>query len=122
MKTGTIRLLAVAGLVTAGIAGAVAPAQASVFGCATSTVCVYTGTNESGAHQDISGFAGYVDLNSTIHDHANSWINANNTRKMLIGEWRSGSYYVGQVLNAGWYEPNLGSVGFANAADFVDWA
>jgi hypothetical protein len=120
-----IRHVGVAGLAAisalGGVAlGGVAPAQADVFYCATSTVCVYQNEYMAWVSQGLSGYAGYSDLNAQLHDQASSWINACNTQAFVIGEWRNGSRYTGEYLPAGWYEDRLGpNAGFDNMADYV---
>lgn len=94
-------------------------ADAAVFNCPTSTVCVYEHTGLWGNQQNISGYAAYTDLNGHLHDKASSWINANVRTSMAIGEWRSGRQHIGQVLPPGWYEDNLHNVNFGDKADFV---
>lgn len=114
-------LVAVASL-SLGLLTVTSPAaQAAVFHCPTSTICVHADNNFGGARQDISGFAAYTDLNGHLHDKASSWINANRYVSMGIGEWRRGSgEFIAQTLPPGWYEDNLGrNANFDNKADFV---
>lgn len=116
---GTAGMAAIAAL--GGVAlGGVVPAQASVYGCSTSTVCVYQNEYYGGAAQSASGFTGYTDLNSQLHDQASSWINACNSQGFVIGEWRNGSMYNGEYLPAGWVEDRLGpNANFNDMADYV---
>lgn len=102
---------------------AAVPAQASVLSCPTSNVCVYAEANfltgGSYAWQKTSGFSAYADLAPGIHDRASSWINANNSQHMGIGEWVNGGQFIAQRLNAGWKDNNLSDIGFNDRADFV---
>jgi hypothetical protein len=119
---GTAGLAAVAAL--AGVALGGVPAQASIYGCSTSTVCVYSNEyynqNQAGDSQWASGFTSYTDLNSRLHDQASSWINACNSQAFVIGEWRNGSRFNGEYLPAGWVEDRLGpNANFNDMADYV---
>lgn len=118
---GTAGLAAVAAL--AGVALGGVPAQAAIYGCATSTVCVYQGEYFAPQSQSLSGFTSYSDLNSNLHDQASSWINACNSQGFVIGEWRNGQRYNGQYLPAGWVEDRLGpNANFNDKADYVAWS
>ncbi|MCH6471303.1 hypothetical protein [Sinomonas terrae] len=114
------------GLVVAGVLGgaafAAAPAHADIYGCSTSTVCIYEHTYRGGAKQSVSGYASYTDLNGSLHDRASSWTNACRSQGFAIGEWRNGRPYNGQLLPAGWYEDDLRTAGFNDMADYVAWA
>lgn len=118
---GTAGLAAIAAL--GGVALGGVPAQASIYNCATSAVCVYQGEYYAPLSQSLSGFTSYSDLNSNLHDQASSWINACNSQTFGIGEWRSGQRFIGQILPAGWVEDRLGpNANFNDKADFVAWA
>lgn len=97
-------------------------ASAGVYGCPTSTVCLFTGNWFTGERQDISGYSKYANVNSAQHDNTTSWTNANRWATMGIGEWRNGSRFIAQKLPAGWYEPDLRygvKPSFNNMADFI---
>ena len=97
-------------------------ANAGVYGCPTSTVCLFTGNWFTGERQDISGYSQYANVNSAQHDNTTSWINANRWATMGIGEWRNGSRFIAQKLPPGWYESDLRygvKPSFNNMADFI---
>ncbi|WP_082470301.1 peptidase inhibitor family I36 protein [Curtobacterium sp. S6] len=123
MIASWFRKVITVGLVAGGAAGGLvvtsAPAQAHVYSCPTHYECVYEHNNLTGAVQMVSGYLGFADMTPIMHDNVSSWANANIHALIGIGEWRGGHKYFAQVLKPGWYEPNLGSIGFNDRADFV---
>lgn len=113
--------LGLAGLAGVSLGGAT-PANAGIYECPTSTVCLFTGNWFTGLRQDISGFSKYADLNASQHDNTTSWVNANKWASMGIGEWRNGRQFIAQVLPPGWVEEDLRygvKPSFNNMADFI---
>ncbi|MFW0178459.1 peptidase inhibitor family I36 protein [Rothia sp. P7208] len=94
-------------------------ANASVYACPTSNVCVYEHEWFHGASQTISGYATYTDLVGGLHDRVTSWINANRYATEYLGDRSWWGQEETRYLPAGWYEHNLSNSGFNDRADYV---
>ena len=101
--------------------GGAAPAQAGVYNCPTSIVCVYEYKARGGLYSNESGFSPYSNLLHNLVDNGESWINACNSQHFVIGDWVNGKAVNGQHLPPGWWETDLATVSFANRADYVGW-
>ncbi|GAA1660075.1 peptidase inhibitor family I36 protein [Fodinicola feengrottensis] len=79
---------------------AATPAYADTT-CPAHNFCLWTDGHFTGTKQIISGYASYQDVNSTLHDHASSWKNANASQRECVYDHVNGALVTLQVVNAG---------------------
>ena len=98
--------LGVLGLTVASSAIVAAPAHADIYSCQTNTVCVYTSILFGGAKDWGNGSWSHATL-GIAHDKGKSWINANNSQRIVLGDYVNGRATDLDVLSAGWTNNQL---------------